>query len=365
MALGVIVPTKLCAPNATEAYARYASARGLAIDPDVQPRYQYAGAYDQADAAELLVTAIDMFETHNVSTCFSFHRLNKWAGDACDAWRAALARLERTDVSVGRVDGRMSSRERAEVLEPLRTLDPSRLRIVANARLLIEGFDMPTVDLVMLAEAMRSPVQIQQAAARAQRPLPGKSCGYVLVPVRGSFEDGVPDGVAMSVDVLLAFANEDPALASDLQALVEASDGRDVPYDEWPGRLRDRVALLGSGEGLRREIALIERSVNAVVVELSQLGRSAVAEKVAWLCAMHADAKPLQKKVDVPPSLLPAGAPPTSFNGGQFLARIRNNWLEGEPGTRLSPELMAQVEALPWFSAWLEGLRKGRAARNV
>ena len=99
----------------------------------------------------------------------------------------------------------MASRARAAVLEPLRTPDPSRLRIVANAKLLIEGYDMPTVDLVMLAEAMRSPVQIQQASARAQRPLPGKEYGYVLVPVRGSFEDGIPAGVATAIDVLLAY----------------------------------------------------------------------------------------------------------------------------------------------------------------
>ena len=172
MALGVIVPTKLCAPNATEAYVRYASARGLSIDPDVQPRYRYASGYDQADAAELLVTAIDMFDTYNASTCFSFHRLNSWAEEACEAWAAALASpplSSRTDVEVARVDGRMSSRVRAAVLEPLRTADAGRLRIVANARLLIEGVDMPTVDLVMLAEAMRSPVQIQQAAVPAER----------------------------------------------------------------------------------------------------------------------------------------------------------------------------------------------------
>ena len=78
---------------------------------------------------------------------------------------------------------------------------------------------------------------------------------------------------------------------------------------------------------------------------------------------MHADAKPLQKKVDVPPSLLPPGSPPASFNGGSFLTDTVNNWLDGEPDTRLSAELMAQVEALPWFSAWLEGLRKARVAR--
>ena len=140
----------------------------------------------------------------------------------------------------------MAPRARSAVLEPLRTADPSRLRIVANAKLLIEGYDMPTVDLVMLAEAMRSPVQIQQAAARAQRTSPGKEYGYVLVPVRGSFEDGIPAGVTAAIDVLLAFANEDPEVASALQLLVDrrGREGRSVPYDEWPERLRDRVALL-------------------------------------------------------------------------------------------------------------------------
>ena len=158
----MIVPTKLCAPNATAAYVRYASARGLAIDPDMQPRYQYAGGYEQADAAELLVTAIDMFETHNASTCFSFHRLNRWAEAACDAWRAALASppLDRAAVSVARVSGQMPPRKRAAVLEPLRTPEPARLRIVANARLLIEGFDMPTVDV---RQPVSSPLDFRRA----------------------------------------------------------------------------------------------------------------------------------------------------------------------------------------------------------
>ena len=54
VSLGVIVPTKLCAPNATEAYVRYASTRGLAIDPDVQPRYRYTGGYEQARANDMI-----------------------------------------------------------------------------------------------------------------------------------------------------------------------------------------------------------------------------------------------------------------------------------------------------------------------
>ena len=64
--------------------------------------------------------------------------------------------------------------------------------------------------------------------------------------------------------------------------------------------------------------------------------------------------------VELASSLLPPGAPPASFDGGSFLKDIRNNWLDGDPNTRLSGELMAQVEALPWFAAWLEGVRKRR-----
>ena len=60
VALGVIVPTRLCVSNTTEAYARHAEARGLALDSIVQPRYTYGGGYGQAEAAELLVTAIEV-----------------------------------------------------------------------------------------------------------------------------------------------------------------------------------------------------------------------------------------------------------------------------------------------------------------
>eukprot|EP00966_Prymnesium_polylepis_P227938 5274591-Prymnesium_polylepis.1 len=86
----------------------------------------------------------------------------------------------------------MGAAARDGVLRPLRDGggDAKSLRIVANARLLIEGVDVPTVDLVSLAEPMHSPVDILQAAARAQRPAASKECGYVLVPVRGAHANG-------------------------------------------------------------------------------------------------------------------------------------------------------------------------------
>ncbi len=58
------------------------------------------------------------------------------------------------------------------------------LQVVANAKLLVEGIDVPTIDMVVLAEPVHSPTKILQMAARAQRPSAGKACGYVMVPER-------------------------------------------------------------------------------------------------------------------------------------------------------------------------------------
>ena len=82
-----------------------------------------------------------------------------------------------------------------------------------------------------------------------------------------------------------------------------------------------------------------------------------------WLCAMHAEARPAKKRVPVPPSLLPPGAPPATFDGDRFLAHIGNNWLDGKVHTRLSSEEMSQVESLGWFGAWRDGVERSRASR--
>eukprot|EP00966_Prymnesium_polylepis_P188933 4377817-Prymnesium_polylepis.1 len=80
---------------------------------------------------------------------------------------------------------------------------------------------------------------------------------------------------------------------------------------------------------------------------------------------MHPEQRPMQRKVDMPSELLPPGAPPATFNGGTFLNDIRNNWLEGAVGTRLSEEEKVRVEGLAWFEGWLEGVREARVAREA
>ena len=57
------------------------------------------------------------------------------------------------------------------------------LRVVANALVLTTGVDVPSVDMILFADAKRSHVDILQCMGRASRLSPGKEYGHVLVPM--------------------------------------------------------------------------------------------------------------------------------------------------------------------------------------
>ena len=55
--------------------------------------------------------------------------------------------------------------------------------VMSNARCLTEGVDVPAVDMVAFLSPRRSWVDIVQAIGRAMRLAPGKTTGYVRVPL--------------------------------------------------------------------------------------------------------------------------------------------------------------------------------------
>merc|ERR1712224_968002 len=92
-----------------------------------------------------------------------------------------------------------------------------------------------------------------------------------------------------------------------------------------------------------------------------------VDEKVDWLCKMCQEAKPTRgKKLQVPLTLLPEGAPATEFDAESFLRHCLNNFLDDEQvHTRLSLEQMRRLEtSLPWLREYVENVRARRAARR-
>lgn len=72
---------------------------------------------------------------------------------------------------------------RSRALALLEDPDPASLVVVASARCLAEGVDVPAVDGILFADPKSSDVGIIQSVGRALRLAPGKSTGKVLIPV--------------------------------------------------------------------------------------------------------------------------------------------------------------------------------------
>ncbi|HEY5234430.1 MAG TPA: Helicase associated domain protein, partial [Verrucomicrobiae bacterium] len=78
------------------------------------------------------------------------------------------------------VNGSMPTARRERELRDFRA---AARAVVSNARCLTEGVDVPAVDMVAFLSPRRSRVDIVQATGRAMRRSPGKTTGYVLVPL--------------------------------------------------------------------------------------------------------------------------------------------------------------------------------------
>ena len=88
----------------------------------------------------------------------------------------------RTIRAVG-VAGSDPTHHRTRALSLLEDPDPNTLIVVASARCLAEGVDVPAVDGILFADPKSSDVGIIQSVGRALRLAPGKSTGKVLIPV--------------------------------------------------------------------------------------------------------------------------------------------------------------------------------------
>lgn len=78
------------------------------------------------------------------------------------------------------VNGEQSVCERKDKLTRFRK---SHKALLSNARCLIEGVDLPSVDMVAFMEPKRGEIDIVQAAGRAMRRYPGKRLGYIFLPL--------------------------------------------------------------------------------------------------------------------------------------------------------------------------------------
>lgn len=89
------------------------------------------------------------------------------------------------------VDGGMNATEKNSKLDWLKAEAPENTcRILSNVRCLSEGVDVPALDAVLFLTPRNSQVDVVQSVGRVMRLAPGKTRGYVVLPVV------IPEGMA-------------------------------------------------------------------------------------------------------------------------------------------------------------------------
>ena len=139
--------------------------------------------------------------------------------------------------------GAMPAGDRYVLLQHLARLDDSERGLLANARCLAEGVDVPTLDGVAFIDPRRSEVDIVQAVGRAIRKSDAKAVGTIVIPV---FIDSDTDPeVALDSsafkpvwDVIKALRAHDAELGEQLDTLR-----RQMGRKHGPPRLPPKIHL--------------------------------------------------------------------------------------------------------------------------
>lgn len=82
------------------------------------------------------------------------------------------------------IDGGMNASQKEEKINWLKApTDDNTCRILSNVRCLSEGVDVPALDAVLFLTPRNSQVDVVQSVGRVMRNAPGKTRGYVILPV--------------------------------------------------------------------------------------------------------------------------------------------------------------------------------------
>jgi superfamily II DNA or RNA helicase len=194
-------------------------------DNRVQDGRARRGDYDPAMVPGAVLAAAS---SHHLRSLLSFHT---YVADA----RAFAGLLDGITLRNGRrvrgrhVSARHRGEQRAKTLGWLGEGTGGReLRLVASARCLAEGVDVPAVDGVLFADPRNAVIGIIQAVGRALRCAPGKTIATIIVPVTLPETGADDDDTDLSVsefghvwDVLRALKAHDERFAAEIEAAAE------------------------------------------------------------------------------------------------------------------------------------------------
>ena len=145
------------------------------------------------------------------------------------------------DVNLDHVDGKMSALDRLNKLKILER-GSKELNILANAKCLTEGINVPALDAVVFADPRQSEVDIVQAVGRAIRKSNNKKIGTIIIPIVTSKKDLVEEkldneGYKKIRQILYALKAHDEDLSIEFENLLRKGvnstfgvSGLQLPY---------------------------------------------------------------------------------------------------------------------------------------
>ena len=152
-------------------------------------------------------------------------------------------------LSAGYVHGKMSSFQRDLALNRLRYPPGSGWSVVANARCLTEGVDIPAIDSVLFAAPKESVIDIVQAVGRALRRHGDTGIATIIVPALipdpDEGDSAGPDATGSRYENVLRVVRAMCAHDDDLtDALLAARTRRAAAPEDQPPDLPPRITVL-------------------------------------------------------------------------------------------------------------------------
>ncbi|WP_204301771.1 DEAD/DEAH box helicase family protein, partial [Actinoplanes campanulatus] len=218
---------------------------------------------------------------HNVRTAISFHSRVERARQFAELVTATVGQplLQfPASVQASHVSGAMPAGKRAHLLRQLTAGSKNdRLRLLANARCLTAGVDVPSLDAVVFVDPRRSATDVVQAVGRALRVADGKQRGLIILPVvlrpRQEPDEALSTSAFDTVwQVLGALREHDETLAEELDSLRTAlGAGGGVPRGALGKIVIDMAVWRGEDLAARLRARIIERTTSGFFYGLGKL----------------------------------------------------------------------------------------------
>lgn len=227
-----------------------------------------------------LAKAMKKFDLHRV---ISFHSRVKAAKEFAASMPAVLDWMPTRQRPKGTLwsdhaSGEMSAGERHVLIQHLKRLDDGERGLLANARCLSEGVDVPALDGVAFIDPRRSEVDIVQAVGRAIRKSDNKTVGTVVIPVFIDADEDAEVALDSSVfkpvwDVIKALRAHDTELGEQLDA-IRRQMGRKGSKPKLPSKIHvDVPASVGKDFSDAFEAHLVDATTSSFEYNLGLLAR--------------------------------------------------------------------------------------------